>query len=281
MNFFFMLIIIFIILIFIKLNIYTIPNYLFLILLLILLSISEIYNYKDKEKYTSYKYDSSYDRYYDSPNYVHTSSDLSNKLGLNCSISKSLSKKKIQDNRFKSYNNIKNNMNNVIYGDKQVDEIQFPDKFSDVDKYIESDLIKQVNIDKIQCPLACNLLDTETSECENAIYLKEVLQNEDNFNTTKPIFRDSYTMRMANDCLKITSPATDWACGDNCKYNDNLNKCVYNKKKCQKINSDFEDGIYPSKKKDLCVKRCELFNEQSKCPTTHCEWNNYSCVSKL
>ena len=74
------------------------------------------------------------------------------------------------------------------------------------------------------------MLDNQ-EECNDAIDLRTKLKNIDELNNTKPVFNDTYMMREAYKCLNIENPS-DKTCGSNCRVNSDLNKCIYDIKKC-------------------------------------------------
>ena len=86
-----------------------------------LLGIIELYNFK--ENFKPYRYDGIYDRYYENEDLLHIPELSSDRDGLRCAIEKNIKIKGIQDKKFSEYQDLKNTMNNVLYGDKQFDEI--------------------------------------------------------------------------------------------------------------------------------------------------------------
>ena len=263
MNFSFMITIIFIILIFIHLQMKNIPKFAFLIFVVGLLGIIELYNYK--ENFKPYRYDGIYDRYYENQDLLHIPESSSDRDGLKCAIGKNIKIKTIQDKKLSEYQDMKNTMNNVLYGDKQFDEIKFPENYGDISK--EAEEINTVN--EIVCPPVCHLLDNQ-EDCEGAIDLRTPLKNIDELNNTQPVFNDSYMMREAYKCLDIKNPSNS-ACGSNCSVNSDLNKCIYDIKKCS-WDSD----------KDKCRKKCSFYDREGNCPSEYCNWNasEFKCEEK-
>jgi len=260
MNFSFMLTIILIILIFIKLNITKIPNSAFFIFLLIMLLIGEIYHYKEyNEKFTPYRYGSN-NKYLKNDLLIHIPENHIDRKGLECSLEKNVKIKNIQQKRFDIYNDIKNDMNNVVYGSKQIDTIHMPNNFGDITKDLEQ--IDKINA--IKCPPVCNLIDNE-SDCVEAIELREVLPNTNELYSTKPIFNDPYMMEETYKCLSLDKDSCINA--DGCKVinKDSNDICVYDKKKC----------VYHDNK---CKKKCEYFNKKNKCPKEYCSWNSETLI---
>jgi hypothetical protein len=263
MNFSFMITIIFIILIFIKLNIKNIPNYCFLGLVVILLGIGELYSFK--ENFKPYRYDGIYDRYYENKDLLHLPESISDTNGLRCMLQKNVRVKGIQDKKFSEYQDLKNSMNNVLYGDKQFDEIKFPENYGDISN--EKEQIDKVN--EIMCPPVCHLINTEL-DCNAALDLKTQLQNDEQLNSTKPIFDDKYMMDEAYKCLNIENPSAR-NCGNNCRVNSDINKCTFDIKKCS-WDSDNEK----------CRKRCSFYDREGSCPGQYCNWDTseLKCVEK-
>ena len=79
---------------------------------------------------------------------MHIPESSSDRDGLKCQIEKNIKIKGIQDKKFDTYKEMKNTMNNVLYGDKQFDEIKFPENYGDITK--EQEEINQVN--ETVCP---------------------------------------------------------------------------------------------------------------------------------
>ena len=261
MNFFFMLMLILIILIFIKLKIPIITNKAMFGFLLFLLVTNEIYNFKfKKENFAPFIYDGTYDKYFQKKNIIHQNNSETDNLGLRCSLEKNLSIKKVQDNKFKEYKEFADSMNNVVYGDEDPDSLKLPDKFGDITE--EKKQIEKVN--NILCPPLCHLLENE-SDCNNAIDLKEVLKDETELITTKPVFNNKKMMRHAYECLK--SNPCDTSKG--CKEVNGI--CIYNKKKC------FYDN-----EAQKCRKNCDLYQTSDTCNKNYCDWNrsNLKCEKK-
>lgn len=250
MNFFFMLTIIFIILIFIKLKIKIIPNYAMLIIVLVLLIINEIYNIKfSKESFNPYIYDGTYDKYFEKNSYLHMSDNETDNIGLMCSLKKNVAIKKIQDSKFKEYKDFKDEINDVIYGTKLIDDVKMPNDFGNIEK--EIDQIEKVN--KIICPPVCHLINNQ-SDCNNAVDYKEVLNNEEEILTTKPVFNNKKMMRHAYECIK----SNHCEASKGCKVHRGL--CVYDKKKC----------VFENNK---CRQKCDIYETQTLCPKDKCVWN--------
>jgi hypothetical protein len=263
MNFFFMLTLIFIILIFIKINMDKLPNYGFMAFVIGLLAIFELYNFK--ENFKPYRYEGIYDRYYENNDVLHLPELASDRSGLKCELEKNVLKKNIQDKKFSEYQELKNNMNNVLFGDKQFDEIKFPENYGDISE--EEEKIEKVN--NIVCPPLCHTLDD--TNCEDALDIRVPLNNEDELTSTNPVFTDRFMMEEAQKCLRITAqdgtdPTEDADCGDNCTFNDTINKCVYGVKKCS-FDDTREDG-------DKCRKKCRYFDRKNTCPNDGCTWNS-------
>lgn len=254
MNFSFMITIIFIILIFIKFNMQNVPNYGFLIFVIGLLGIIELYNFK--ENFKPYRYDGIYNRYFENEEVLHMPESSSDKKGLKCAVDKNLKIKGIQEKKFSEYRDLKNTMNNVLYGDKQFDEIQFPKGYGDI-----SDEMSEIsNVNQIVCPPVCHLIDRQV-ECVDAIDLRTKLNNIDELNSTKPVFNDTYMMNEAYKCLNIEQPSSR-NCGEKCKLSSELNKCIYDIKKCS----------WDSDKKK-CRKKCNLNERKGTCSEEYCTWN--------
>ena len=251
MNFFFMLLIIFIILIFMKLKIKVIPNYAMLLTTLGLLIINELYYLKfTKESFNPYIYDGTYDKYFERESYLHMSDNHIDNIGLMCSLNKNVSIKNIQDTKFKEYKDFKEEINNVIYGNKQIDDVKMPDNFGNITQ--ENEEIQKVN--DIICPPVCHLINNE-SDCNNAVDYKEVLNNENEILTTRPVFNNKRMMRHAYECIKSNPCDTS----NGCREVNGL--CVYDKKKC----------VFENNK---CRQKCEIYETQTLCPKDKCNWNN-------
>ena len=265
MNFSFMLTIILIILIFIRINIKHIPNYVFLIFLLVMLSICEIYNYKElNEKFTPYKYYGSFekDKFREVDELVHIPENHIDRKGLECSLLKNVKIKDIQTNRFDMYRDLKQDLNNVVYSDKQIDEIKMPQDLGN----ITNDLNKIDKINETICPPVCNLINNK-SDCEEAVDIREVLPNYNELHSTRPILNDSYMMEESYKCLDLDKSKCEKS--DNCKIINKNSKdiCVYDKKKC----------VYHDSK---CKNKCNYFIKKNKCPTDYCKWESNTCKAK-
>ena len=195
MNFFFMLILILIILIFMRIKIKIIPNNLFLGIILFLLIVNEIYNFKfNKDDFKLYNYDGAYDTYFKNTNYLHEGNSELDKLGLTCSLNKNLAIKKVQDNKFDEYKDILNSMDNVVYGDKKLENLpKLNDNFGDITTEIEK--INKIN--NVICPPVCHLIENKY-ECQNAVDYKEVLTDRSKLITNKPEFNDKRMLSHAN-----------------------------------------------------------------------------------
>lgn len=256
MNFFFMLTLILIIMVFIKMKIPEIPSYAFFGLLVFLLVINEVYNFKFKnikhESFTPLVYDGAYDKYFLHKNYIHQGNSEVDNVGLMCSINKNMSIKKIQDNKFSEYKDFMDSMNNVVYGSNQPDSLKMPDNFGDITE--EQQKIEKIN--NVVCPPVCHLIENE-SDCNNAVDIKEVLKDNSELETTKPVFDNKRMMRHAYECLKSNPCNTSLGC----KEVGGI--CIYDKKKC----------FYDTDKQE-CRQRCDVFETRDMCPKDYCNWNN-------
>lgn len=265
MNFSFMLTIILIILVFIRLNIKEIPNYMFLVFLLIMLSIGEIYNYKEiNERFSPYKYHGTYekDKYIQDGDLLHIPENHIDRKGLECSLVKNVRIKEVQNKRFDMYREIKQDLNNVVYSDKQIDEVKMPSDFGN----ISNDLNKINKINETMCPPVCNLIENQI-DCEEAVDIREVLPNDNELTSTRPIFNNAYMMDQSYKCLDLNK--SDCEKSDNCKVVNKNSKdiCVYDKKKC----------VYHDNK---CKNKCEYFLKKNKCPGDYCKWDSNKCQAK-
>ena len=253
MNFFFMLTLILIILIFIKIKIPIITNNVMFGLLLFLLVINEIYNYKfKKDTFAPYIYDGTYNKYFKKQNFQHPNNSEIDNIGLRCSIRKNVSIKKIQEDKFREYKDFADDMNDVVYGNKQPDTIKMADNFGDITK--EKAKISKINT--IICPPVCHLIENE-GDCNNAVDFKEILKDESELLTTKPVFENKEMLSKAYECLKSEPCDTK----NGCKEVNGI--CVYDKKKC------FYDN--DAKK---CKQKCELYKTSDMCDKNYCKWDN-------
>ena len=261
MNFFFMLTLILIILIFIKIKIPIITNNAMFGSLLFLLVINEIYNHKfKKDNFSSYVYDGTYNKYFEHENYLHVSNSETDNIGLRCSLNKNVSIKKIQEDKFREYKDFADSMNNVVYGDKEPDTLKMPNNFGDITQ--EKEKITKIN--DVICPPVCHLIENE-GDCNNAVDFKEILKNESELLTTKPVFENREMLSDAFKCLK--SDPCDISLG--CKEVNGM--CVYNKKKC-----------FYDKENQKCRQKCELYKTRDMCDKNYCKWNSndLKCVIK-
>lgn len=237
------------------------PNYGFMAFVIGLLVIFELYNFK--ENFKPYRYEGIYDRYYENDDVLHLPELTSDRNGLKCQLEKNVLIKNIQDKKLNEYQDLKNNMNNVLYGDKQFDEIKFPENYGDISE--EKDKIEKVN--DIVCPPLCHTF-TGQRDCEDAVDIRIPLKNEEELISTNPVFANRFMMDQAKKCLNIDNPRN---CGENCVHDSTIEKCVYGVKKCSFDNSR-EDG-------DKCRKKCRYFNRESTCPPRGrnsgegCNWN--------
>jgi hypothetical protein len=190
--------------------------------------------------------------------------------------------KQLQDDRFNKYNGEINKMINYFHGNK--------DNLNDLDNSVNLDVSNNVNsmetIDEIVCPSICNTIK-DKSECKDALYLPEALENEDILKLNKeslPVFKNYKFKKNILDCNKITTPTgnipTNFCLEKsvspnkcrNPRPNEIINTCVYDKKKC-----DWNEA------KSQCGKKCAFYKDKITCEldsNDKCNWNGTECADK-
>ena len=184
--------------------------------------------------------------------------------------------KQLQDDRFNKYNGEINKMINYFHGDK--------DNLNDLDNSVNLDVSNNVNsmetIDEIVS--ICNTIK-DKSECKDAIYLPESLENKEVLHLKKselPVFKNYKFKKNILDCNKITTPTgsipTNFCLEKsvsikcrNPRPNEIINTCVYDKK------CDWNEA------KSQCSKKCEFYKDKITCnldSNSKCIWNGKKCV---
>lgn len=279
-----MLILIFVILIFIKTKIKIINNYVFLIVLGTLLVLNELYNIKTNksENYNNFIFNPRHGKYNIHKKIINKPNDPNNELALLCEANKDIRIKDIQDNRFNIYDSEVNKMINHVYGETST--------LNNLDNSVNLDVSNNINrmetIDEIVCPSICNTIKNE-EQCKGALYLPEALENKEVLHLKKdelPIFKNYKFKKNISDCSQITTPTgsipTNF-CSEksvslspnkcrNPNSSENINTCVYDRKKCDWNGTK-------------CSKKCEFYKDKITCnldSNSKCIWNGRECTDK-